>query len=666
MNELHLESSPYLLQHAQNPIHWKAWSKQSLEEAQKTGKLLVISIGYSTCHWCHVMEHESFEDPEVATLMNTHYLSIKIDREEHPDIDAFYMKAVQLMTRQGGWPLNVVCLPNGRPIWGGTYFKKDQWLDALEQLQSLYQSQPEKVFEFAEKLHEGISILSQAPTQKRNTNMDLATLIEKWKQSFDEEFGGYTKAPKFMMPNNLYFLQKYGAYTQDPVLLHHVDLTLTRMAWGGIFDTVHGGFSRYSVDHKWHIPHFEKMLYDNAQLLSVYADAYKRTQNPLFLECIEKTYSFILDKWDNGEGGFYSALDADSLNDSGQLEEGAYYYWTETELRNILGTDYPLFATVFNCNAFGYWEKQRYVLIQNRNLESIATEAHISLTQLQHKKREWEKLLKGARSQRPKPRLDHKSITSWNAMLVSGLSECYTATQNPKYLDCATRILSFLDHKLWSEEHGLRRVYTNSTAHISGLLEDYAFYIQALLSMHQTTLDDTFLYKAKNLTDLTLDYFLDEQSNFFKDSLHDHDVLIPSIESEDNVIPSSNSVMAHNLYIVGILFENTHYSKLAEHMLSAVLSQVDYASAYSNWLLLFLYTNTPRELSVIGPNAKTQLQTLQHTFVANTLLFGSNTPSEIPYFKNKYRKNETLYYFCENKSCLAPKKESSFLQDKKL
>ena len=285
MNELFKESSPYLLQHAENPVHWKAWNTQTIKEAFDKEQLIIVSIGYSACHWCHVMEHETFENDAAAKTMNAHFTSIKVDREERPDVDAVYMKAVQIMTQRGGWPLNLVCLPDGRPVWGGTYFKIDEWIDTLEQLQKLYTTKPEKLLEYADKLQEAIETLNHLPVEKTSTPTEiiLKELVVKWTKSFDHEFGGMARAPKFMMPNNYDFLMRYGFQNKDEDLLKFVDLTLTKMAYGGLFDTIEGGFSRYSVDMKWHVPHFEKMLYDNGQLLSLYANAYKRTKNPLIV-----------------------------------------------------------------------------------------------------------------------------------------------------------------------------------------------------------------------------------------------------------------------------------------------------------------------------------------------------------------------------------------------
>ena len=662
MNELHKESSPYLFQHANNPIYWKAFSKSTLEKAKSENKLLIISIGYSTCHWCHVMEHESFNDLDVAKIMNTHFISIKVDREEQPDIDSFYMKAVQLMTKQGGWPLNVVCLPDGKPIWGGTYFNKNTWVESLNQLHSLYKNNPNQVYDFADKLHDGISLISKAPNSlEKAATFDLDKIIDIWKRSFDWEYGGYSKAPKFMMPNNLYYLQKLGVSSDDSTLLDYIDLTLTKLMYGGIFDTVHGGFFRYSVDFKWHISHFEKMLYDNAQLVSLYADAYKRTKNPLYEEGILKTLQFIEDEWNNSEGGYFCALDADSLTPQNQLKEGAYYVWTKDELETILSEDFQIFSEIFNINEFGHWENGEYVLIQKEPLEKIALKNHLEIEDLRVKKQQWEQLLKQHRDKRIKPLLDDKSLTAWNAMMAIAYIDSYTALNIESHLTKSLTILTFIEKKLWSEESGLFHTYKNGTAKISGYLDDYAWYINALLRTYEVTLDEGFILRAKNITDFTLDNFLDEKQGFFNYSMHKDSVFVPSIEIEDNVIPSPNSVMVHNLHKLGILFENQHYTNLCEKITDTVLQQVDYPSYYSNWLLMGLYLSEHSELSIVGQDALQYIQPIISNFIAHSFVVGSNKPSNIPYFKNKYVENQTLYYFCKNKSCFQPETKIDLL-----
>lgn len=390
MNELHLETSPYLLQHAENPVHWKAWNESVLATAAEKNTLIIISIGYSACHWCHVMEHESFENDQVASVMNNNFINIKVDREERPDVDAVYMKAVQIMTNRGGWPLNVVALPDGRPVWGGTYFTKEEWISTLNQLKDLYVKHPEKMIDYAIKLHLGIESLNAIEIKNSKADFDFSlieNLVSKWSKSFDLEFGGMARAPKFMMPNNYQFLLRFAYQNKDEKLLDFVNLTLTKMAYGGLFDTVDGGFSRYAVDWKWHVPHFEKMLYDNGQMVSLYAEAYKLTKNPLYKKVIEKTLNFVNRSLKNPENGFYSALDADSLNEKQHLEEGAFYVWKKAELQDLLQDDFELFSQVFNINEFGFWEHDNYVLIQNESLEHISKQNHLGLDDLISKKK---------------------------------------------------------------------------------------------------------------------------------------------------------------------------------------------------------------------------------------------------------------------------------------
>ncbi|RYD94761.1 MAG: thioredoxin domain-containing protein, partial [Sphingobacteriales bacterium] len=585
MNELHLETSPYLLQHAGNPIHWKAWNEASLAEARKQDKLIIVSVGYSACHWCHVMEHESFEDNEVAGLMNRHFISIKVDREERPDVDATYMKAVQLMTGQGGWPMNVVLLPDGRPVWGGTYFRKKQWMEALDQLQELFVDGREKMVDYAEKLLEGVKHIGLAKTNSESEISDpfhIKPIVEKWAKSFDWDYGGYARAPKFMLPGNYVFLQRYGYQTKTQELLDFTDLTLTKMAWGGLFDTVGGGFSRYSVDMEWHVPHFEKMLYDNGQLMSLYAEAYKRTQNPLYKEVIEKTHFFIESELTTTEGAFYSALDADSLNRLAELEEGAFYAWEKQELKDLLGDDFEVFSKVFNINEFGFWEDGRYVLIQGHPLADIAKDSGMTTEALKRKKQDWEKLLYAEREKRPKPRLDDKVLTSWNALMLKGYTDAYKALGDEVYINAARRNAAFITNALWHPDGHLWRTYKNGTAKIEGFLEDYALTADAFISLYEATLEEKWLHLAKQLIDYALEHFYDPEKQFFLyASAHGEQLVAPHYETEDNVIPASNSVMGNVLYKLSILFDNGYYEKVALQMLHQIIPNLDYASAFS-------------------------------------------------------------------------------------
>ncbi len=660
MNELHLETSPYLLQHANNPIHWKAWSEDTLTQARKENKLIILSIGYSACHWCHVMEHESFEDEGVAAVMNSHFVAIKVDREERPDVDATYMKAVQLMTGQGGWPMNAVLLPDGRPVWGGTYFRKNAWIDSLQQLQDLYSTEPERVIEYAEKLLLGIQplvLLGQNTTGEIAHPDAIAPIVNKWAKSFDLEFGGYARAPKFMMPNNYLFLQRYGYQEKRDDILEFVDITLTRMAWGGLFDTLDGGFSRYSVDMKWHVPHFEKMLYDNGQLMSLYAEAYKRTKNPLYKEVVEKTHSFLQKELLDETGGFYSALDADSLNAEGHLEEGAFYAWKKQDLQALLKADFDLFAKVFNVNEFGFWEEGNFVLIQNDSIENIAEAAGISAEMLQSKKQEWEKLLYHVREQRAKPRLDDKMLTSWNALMLKGYTDAYKALGNEEYIAAARRNALFICDKLWHPDGHLWRTYKNGTAKIQGFLEDYALTAEAFISLYEATLEEKWLLYAKQLTDYCLENFYNEKQQFFAyTSIREEQLIAPHFETEDNVIPASNSVMANVLYKLSLLFDNGYYEKTALQMLYLIIPNLDYPSAFSNWLNLWMeLSDKNKELALCGTNAIAAVKEINTHYLPHVLVAGCTTLSTIPFLANRFVNNEDLFYICRNKACGLPK-----------
>ena len=659
MNELSKETSPYLLQHATNPVHWKAWNNHTLKQAKTNNQLIIISIGYSACHWCHVMEHESFEDDEVAQTMNAHFVNIKVDREERPDIDAVYMKAIQIMTGRGGWPLNVVTLPDGRPVWGGTYFRKAEWINSLEQLQELYLSQPEKLEEYAQKLHTGLQQLSIIPSRSNHDEIPqevLVPLIDNWKKSFDLDFGGIARAPKFMMPNNYAFLMRYGHQNKDQELLDFVDLTLSKIAYGGLFDTVDGGFSRYSVDAKWHVPHFEKMLYDNGQLVSLYADAFKRTKNTLYQEVVEKTLRFVIKEWLTDEGAFYSALDADSLNKVQNLEEGAFYVWTKEELKFILKEDFELCSIVFNISEFGHWEHGNFVLIQNSSLEQIAKENAIDIETLKTKKQNWEKQLYEVRQLRNKPRLDDKCLTSWNAIMLKGFVDAYKAFQTENYLEIALKNAEFILTKLWSSEGNLWHSYKDGKASINGFLEDYATVIEAFLSLYQITFDEKWLQYAKNLTDHCFDYFYDGYESLFTFKSNQDEPLITShYETEDNVIPASNSIMAKNLQKLSVYFDNNYYEEVAKKMIDKMIPTVDYPSAFSNWLDGFLnYDTTAAEVAICSIDLINYAKELNKNYCPKLLIAGTSKDSLLPFLKSRFMDGKSSFYLCKNKTCQLP------------
>ena len=659
-NALVNETSPYLLQHAHNPVDWNAWNETTLEKAKTENKLILISVGYAACHWCHVMEHESFEDSIVAQVMNKSFINIKVDREERPDVDQVYMNAVQLMTGSGGWPLNVIALPDGRPVWGGTYFKKEQWMDALEQISKLYADNPEKLQDYADKLEEGIKSLDVVQLNTDEPVFDtpfIQNAVKSWSKQFDKNQGGMNKAPKFMMPNNYHFLLRYAHQNNDTELLDFVNLTLTKMAYGGVFDQIGGGFSRYSVDAKWHIPHFEKMLYDNGQLVSLYTDAYLITKNEIYKDIVIETLKYIKQEMTTSNGAFYSSLDADSDTSEGELEEGAFYVWTKNELNTLLKEDFELFSDYYNINNYGFWEHDNYVLIRKDDDDSIIKKHNLTKTILVEKKEAWKVLLLKERNQRAKPRLDDKTLTSWNAIMLKGYTDAYRVFGNDDYLAIAEKNANFIVNNQLREDGGLYHNYKNGKSSINGYLEDYAATIDAFITLYENTLDEKWLTTAKGLANYTFDHFFDSASNmFFFTSNEDASLVSRSIEYRDNVIPASNSIMAKNLFKLSHYFDNEHFSATAMTMLNNIKPEMqEYPSGYSNWFDLMLnYAQPYYEVAIVGANVKQKIDELNKTYIPNKLIAGSTSENNMPLLENRYNPNNTLIYVCVNKACKLP------------
>ena len=659
-NALVNETSPYLLQHAHNPVDWNAWNETTLEKAKTENKLILISVGYAACHWCHVMEHESFEDSIVAQVMNKSFINIKVDREERPDVDQVYMNAVQLMTGSGGWPLNVIALPDGRPVWGGTYFKKEQWMDALEQISKLYADNPEKLQDYADKLEEGIKSLDVVQLNTDEPVFDkpfIQNAIKSWSKQFDKNQGGMNKAPKFMMPNNYHFLLRYAYQNNDTELLDFVNLTLKKMAYGGVFDQIGGGFSRYSVDAKWHIPHFEKMLYDNGQLVSLYTDAYLITKNEIYKDIVIETLKYIKQEMTTSNGAFYSSLDADSDTSEGELEEGAFYVWTKNELNILLKEDFELFSDYYNINNYGFWEHDNYVLIRKDDDDSIIKKHNLTKTILVEKKEAWKVLLLKERNQRAKPRLDDKTLTSWNAIMLKGYTDAYRVFGNDDYLAIAEKNANFIVNNQLREDGGLNHNYKNGKSSINGYLEDYAATIDAFITLYENTLDEKWLTTAKGLANYTFDHFFDSASNmFFFTSNEDASLVSRSIEYRDNVIPASNSIMAKNLFKLSHYFDNEHFSATAMTMLNNIKPEMqEYPSGYSNWFDLMLnYAQPYYEVAIVGANVKQKIDELNKTYIPNKLIAGSTSENNMPLLENRYNPNNTLIYVCVNKACKLP------------
>ena len=664
-NSLINESSPYLLQHAHNPVDWHAWNEETLDLAKKENKLLLISVGYSACHWCHVMEKESFEDSTVAAIMNKNFINVKVDREERPDVDQIYMNAVQLLTGRGGWPLNCVALPDGRPIWGGTYFPKEKWINALTQLADLYKNEPEKAKEYASKLTEGIQESGLITLNEKEVNFqkeELALAIANWKPTMDIKNGGRTGAPKFPMPGNIKFLLRYAFQNNDKELMNYVNTTLTQMAYGGIFDQIGGGFARYSVDDHWHVPHFEKMLYDNAQITSLYSEAYLITKDPLYKTVVYETLRFVEAELYKDNGAFYSSLDADSYNEAHELEEGAFYVWKKEELENILGSDFELFSKYYNINGYGKWEEDKYHLIRSISNDAFCAENKITHAELDIKVAHWKDALSKERNKRDKPRLDDKTLTAWNALMLKGYIDAYTAFNDEELLKTALKNAHFLINNMIKEDGGLFRNFKNGKSNIDAYLEDYASVIDAYISLYEVTLDENWLKSAKQMTDYCYDHFYDEQSKmFFFTSNEDKDLIARKVETDDNVIPSSNSIMANNLFKLGHYFGNKHYADNAAIMLNNVKeTAISYGSGASNWLHLYSnYLGDYYEIAIVGQDAMEKLKEINQQYIPNKLIVGSLKENDLPLLAYKYNENETTIYICIDGACKLPVTETA-------
>jgi len=494
-NKLINESSPYLLHHAHNPVNWYPWAEEALNEARSADKLLIISIGYAACHWCHVMEKESFSDPMVAQTMNENYVAIKIDREERPDLDQIYMDAAMITNGSGGWPLNVIALPDGRPVFAGTYFPKDNWIDVLEQIRDIYENDPKRLFEVAEKITERISTNELSALAHDSSEFDIKELengFEYWIRNIDFDWGGYKQAPKFPLPAGFNYLLKYHYLTKNEKALEAVTTSLNRMAWGGIYDHVGGGFARYSVDEYWKVPHFEKMLYDNAQLISLYSNAYQFTRDPFYRRIVEQTIAFSNRELSDSSGLFYSSLDADS-----EGEEGKFYVWDYDEIKNLAGHDPDLFTDYYSIREDGNWEENKNILFATESLGDFAERKNLDAS-------DFEKRIDGllaklfkARSKRIPPGLDDKCITAWNSMMITAYVDAFRVFDHPDYLKRAKTAIQFILKNNTDKDYKLYRIYKNGNSSINGFLDDYASTIQALIELYQLTFDIEWIRHAE-------------------------------------------------------------------------------------------------------------------------------------------------------------------------
>lgn len=652
-NSLSKESSPYLLQHAHNPVNWVAWSTDVFEQAKRENKLVLISVGYSACHWCHVMEHECFEDEEVAALMNKHFINVKVDREERPDVDQVYMTAVQLITQKGGWPLNCFTLPDGRPVYGGTYFPKEQWMHILRSLEHTFVNDLEKVEEYAKNLHEGIQqseLIDQPSPEVQFNEEKLHELVARWSKSFDWVEGGPTRAPKFPLPNNYEFLLQYGKMYQHEKTLKQVELTLDKMALGGIYDQVGGGFTRYSVDMLWKVPHFEKMLYDNGQLLSLYSNAFKQFKKPLYKRIVKQTVDWLQREMLHTEGCYYAALDADS-----EGEEGKFYCWNEKEFDAILEKDATWVKDFYNLNQRGYWEDEKYIPLRTTSDLEFCSKYKWTMEEFEVNIARINGKLLDERSHRIRPGLDHKCLTSWNALLLTGFCDAFQAFEEVEFKQCALKIGKWICQFQLSENGKLLRNRTNGNSNIDAFLEDYAAVIQGFIRLYEITFDDFWMEKAKIILDYTIENFQNEESKMFYFTEKSSELIARKMDLNDNVIPASNSIMANNLWKMGSLFYNSEWKNDSKQMLTNIYEGMEtYGSGYSNWAILAQGVIEPfYEIVITGPDVIKMKTEMQKVGLNNVIFAGES--NFLPISADK-KSDQNLIYTCFEGTCISPVK----------
>ena len=667
-NKLINETSPYLLQHAHNPVNWYPWGSEALLKAKEEDKPILVSIGYSACHWCHVMEHESFEDEATAKLMNENFINIKIDREERPDLDHIYMEAVQTIAGNGGWPLNVFLTPDKKPFYGGTYFppqrayNRASWTEVLQSVHQLFIEKRQQVEAQAEELTHHIS---NAGFNAKNIVAAGEDDIFK-KEQFDEIFinvikqadknwGGFGNAPKFPQTFTINYLLRYYHYTKKEEALNQACLSLDKMIQGGMYDQLGGGFARYSTDKEWLAPHFEKMLYDNALLISTLSDAYSITKKELYKKTIEQTIDFIKRELMSKDGGFYAALDADS-----EGEEGKFYVWSYAHINEVLGNEANLFCKFYDVTENGNWEHTNILRIlnplalfakeNNTDEKELEAELKISANKLLHE-----------RNKRTRPGLDDKILLGWNALMVSALCKAASALSNPIYKEMAIDDIEFLFSKLKvaGDEFEFYHTYKNEVAKYPAFLDDYAYLIQACIALQEITSDNKYIEYARSLTRYVFKNFTSTDDDFFYyTGIKQDDVILRKKEIYDGAVPSGNSVMAGNLLYLSVIFNDILFKQKAIvllHNLSELITK--YPTSLANWasVLIDIFADI-NEIAVCGKGFEKLRDELLNNFIPNKVIQCAKDPNGniYPLTAQKNNLNQPLIYLCRNYTCQAP------------
>jgi len=653
-NDLIKETSPYLLQHAHNPVQWKPWSETLFATATAADKPILLSIGYAACHWCHVMERESFEDEEVADFMNKHFINIKVDREERPDIDHIYMDALQAMTGSGGWPLNIFLLPNGQPFYGGTYFppsamqNRASWMDVLKGVQAAFDRNRDKLVEQATQLTQHLlqSNIKAQQSQEATTvatNDEFQMIAQRILHNADTQWGGFGAAPKFPQTFSIQVLFRNYFQNKDQASIVHAIRSIDKMIQGGIYDHIGGGFSRYSVDAMWQAPHFEKMLYDNALILGTLAEAYQLTKKPIYKEVIHATFTFLQRELFNGVGGYYAALDADS-----EGVEGKFYTWSYEELKAVINPNYfDDFVAYYQITPNGNWEHTN-ILWTQKELE-----------------KEWEpawqnelKQLFDRRALRVRPALDHKVILGWNAMLIVGFCKIHAATGNNLYKQAAMQCMDFLEANLYqSDDHYFYHSIANGQPKAQAFLDDYANLIHAYIQLQEITGDTSYLFKAKTWMDYVILHFKDEDGLYFYfTASYQKDVIIRKKESYDGAQPSGNALICSGLYYLGQVFDLPEWRMQAEKMILSIRpTLLQYPGSFGFWIQSFYQMSTGLvELVGVGPTVNECLTVLNAPFLPHSIrILSQGQEDRIPLLRGK-KGIDNQFFICKNNSCSSP------------
>ena len=665
-NRLVHESSPYLLQHAHNPVDWFPWGEEALRKAKKEDKPILVSIGYAACHWCHVMERESFEDESTARMMNQYFVNIKIDREERPDLDHIYMDAVQSITGSGGWPLNVFLTPEAKPFYGGTYFPPERahnrasWKEILEGIHKAYREKKHEIISQAENLTEHLQSANSfgfqnKSSQEKNstvTNEHLNTITQNLLQSGDTVWGGFGKAPKFPQTFSIQFLLRQYHFTKNEAALQQALLSIDKMIAGGIHDQLGGGFSRYSTDNEWLAPHFEKMLYDNALLISVIAEAFQITANPTYSKTIQDCIAFIERELNSEEGGYFCALDADS-----EGVEGKFYTWSLAEIQELLKDDAVIFCKYYQIENAGNWEHTNILWVRD-SPEDFARLNGLELAEFEKLIERSKKILFEARTKRVRPSLDDKILLGWNALMNTAYSKAYAALGIESYKEIAKRHMLFLEKNFSQSDGKWFHTYKNGQAKQSAFLDDYAYLIQALIHLQEITGDGSYLLKSQELMEMAIAHFKEEETGFFYFT-HDqqNDVIIRKKEIYDGATPSGNSIMASNLLYLSKVFDRREWVLLAQRLSNTLQENtIKYPGSFGIWAsILQLYCFEVMEIAITGRDFEKNLPTVMKKYIPNKIIQSGETNfSNFPLLANRETAIPVAFYICKNFTCLRP------------